>query len=84
MFIDWTKDGPDGEYVRAAKVFDANGKQYHRVLWCNTNTGEMEYYETDNKGVRYEDAIRNPIKICEVVPAPIRIEWAEETPVRES
>lgn len=67
------------ENIGVAKIFDAKGKQYKRVLWCNTETGEIEYTDLDNEGKSQFDYETNEVKtIITKVPAPLKVEFSNE------
>ena len=70
MIIDWSS----GEERRSAKVFDANGEEYHSILWCDTESGEL-YRHTLNDGKPIMDKYGDLLTELITVPAPLRVEF---------
>jgi len=62
-----------------ARIVDANGAEYHDVIWVDDQTGEMCRAKKDEKGNLYADPKTNDLAWEELtVPAPVQVEFLEK------
>ncbi len=80
MRIQWDNIFADLEVEqRLADIFDAEGNQWRRVIWCDTETGELERHVTDVNGYAVIDRDGKSLKKNLIrVSSPLRIEWKEQ------
>ncbi len=56
------------------RITDGNGKELHRLLWIDTDTGMLERYLVD-ENEKYVKVSGIPFILKEKAPLPITIEW---------
>lgn len=62
---------------RPCRVFDANNKEILDILWCDTETGEVERYVL-NDGLFVINEFKEVETMHETFDAPLRIEWIKK------
>jgi len=68
----WDVNNPEHAAMIPLEVFDAVGVEYHYVTKCNTETGEIEFIQHNDKMI-IEHFDGEPIRVKLTAPAPLEL-----------